>query len=156
MSDVRRKNFYKIICVILFIVFVALLAFRIGDPWKYRHDDNGKHYTKVARAHNVLGFKETRGQEFTYNDITGNKAPYLHHPPLVGLFLAAVCSFTGEYTPVVVRTAMAGVHILSFLIFLAVVKEIFGEDIVGKVWAVMVFAIAPMSVFSEKCLIMNL
>jgi hypothetical protein len=63
------------------------------------------------------------------------------------LYLAAAFKLAGADTPVVARSAMMTVHLCSFLIFSLLVTQLFPASAGPRLWALMVFAIAPMSVF---------
>src|SRR4030042_6666728 len=76
--------------------------------------------------------------------------PYLHHPPLLGLYLAGVCKLVGLDTPAVARSAMIAVYFCSFLVCALLVSQVFPASYWGRLWALMVFAISPMSVFFGK------
>jgi len=136
--------------IILFIVFLSLLSYRIDSPWQYRHDDNGKWQSSVARTHLIKGLQATKGQDFFLSGSGKELRPYLHHPPLVGLYLAAVFDLTGRDSAVTARTATAFVHSLSFLMFVLILNIMFKHDRIAKIWALFVFAVSPMSVFFGK------
>lgn len=152
MLSLFTKRNYSIICAILFIVFILLLTHKIADPWQYRHDDNGRVYSEFARTHITQGLAKTRGQDFTFRQ-QGNEIemrPYLHHPPLLALYLAGVFYLAGNDSPLIARSAMAFIHMLSFIMFFSILKVLFPKDYRMRLWAVLIFAIAPMSVFFGK------
>jgi len=76
--------------------------------------------------------------------------PYLHHPPFISLYLAAVFAATGQDTPRVARTAVAALHVVAFLVFLRMAAMFFGNDFWPRLWAAFVFAVVPMSAFFGK------
>lgn len=139
-----------IIYTICFILFLILLSYRIGGPWVNRHDDNGAVYSAYARTHILRGLSKTRGQDFRLLRANGKMVPYLHHPPLLGLYLAGVFYLTGHDSSLVARSAMAFLHTLSFIIFFLIVKMLFQEEHLARFWAILVFAITPMSIYFGK------
>jgi hypothetical protein len=143
---VSRSTYRLAVCA-LAAVFVGLMSLHMTDRWQYRHEDNGAWFSAVARTHVRAGLAATRGQDFFQYRATGELKPYLHHPPLLGLYLAAVFKLTGTDTPAVARGAMMAVHFCSFIVFALLVKQIFPASSEPRLWALMVFAISPMSVF---------
>src|SRR5262245_24712639 len=80
---------------LLLVLLAGLLSIRSADPWRWLHDDNGRRYSSYARTHLALGLNETRGRDFFYDPRTGRRVPYGHHPPTLGLLLAAWFRATG-------------------------------------------------------------
>lgn len=134
----------------LLVICCLCLAFRINAPWQYRHDDNGAWFSAIARTHLLRGLAETKGQDFFLERATHEKQPYLHHPPFIGLYLAAVFRATGLDTPPVARISVAILHILSVLVFAGIARRLFGGAALPVLWAVAVHALVPMSVFFGK------
>lgn len=128
-------------------LFVGLMALHMTSPWQYRHEDNGAWFSAVARTHLRAGLAATRGQDFFQYRASGELKPYLHHPPLLGLFLAAAFGLTESDTPAVARAAMMVVQLSSFVVFALMLKQIFPASSGPRLWALMVFAVSPMSVF---------
>jgi hypothetical protein len=131
-------------------VLVALLLIRIGAPWQYQNDDNGAWYSAVARAHLLKGLGQTRGQDFFVARTDGRLVPYLHHPPLLGLYLAGVFRLSGRDTPAVARLAMAALHLLSYALFVALAARLLPGRRAAQLWAALVFAVVPLSGFFGK------
>ncbi len=100
------------------VVFGALLAGLLGlhggAPWRYSNDDNGAWFSSVAWAHLARGLSATRGQDFFLSRASGELEPYLHHPPMPGLLLAAVFRATGHDSPRVARGTFAALHLATF------------------------------------------
>jgi len=138
------------VLALLGICLCALLSVHIAAPWQFIHDDNGAWFSSTARTHILRGLMETRGQDFFLVRGTEEMRPYLHHPPFISLYLAAVFAGTGLDTPLVARTAIAVLHVLSFLVFLRIAKVILGNDLLPRLWSAFIFAIVPMSVFFGK------
>ena len=101
------------------------MTLHLADPWQFRHEDNGAWFSAVARTHLRAGLSATRGQDFFQEKATGELKPYLHHPPLLGLYLAGVFKLAGSDTRAVARTAMMAVHFCSFLVFALLVSQVF-------------------------------
>lgn len=134
----------------LLVICCLFLSFRITAPWQYRHDDNGAWFSAIARTHLLRGLAETKGQDFFLERATNERRPYLHHPPFISLYLAAVFRVTGMDTPTVARISVAVLHLLSVLVFAGIARRLFGGAVLPVLWAVSVHALAPMSVFFGK------
>ena len=144
------KRATAFLVVVLLVAFFSLLAIRITSPWQYMHDDNGAWFSAIARTHVLRGVTETKGQDFFLVRETGELRPYLHHPPFIGLYLASVFKITGSSSPVTARVAVAGLHAMALLLFLSIGKRLLHGLSLSNAWALLVFAIAPMSVFFGK------
>ena len=131
------------------LILCGFLAVHIGAPWQYLHDDNGAFYSSVARSHLGKGLSATRGQDFLTERDTGALRPYLHHPPLLGLYLAGVFRLLGGDSPGVARTAMALLHLVSFFLFCATIRGVTRSPLVST-WCMLGFATVPMSSFFGK------
>jgi hypothetical protein len=81
---------YRFIVCALAVLFLGLMTLHLAGPWQYRHEDNGAWFSAIARTHLRAGLSATRGQDFFQERATGQLKPYLHHPPLLGLYLAGV------------------------------------------------------------------
>lgn len=132
------------------VILLCLLSFHIDEPWSYRHDDNGALYSSIARTHALKGLQATRGQDFLVSRVDGHLIPYLHHPPLLGLYLAAAFRVAGKDTPLIARMSVTLLHALSFIVFCFIVFKVFGNRTWAAVWAMMVFTVAPLSTFFGK------
>ncbi len=141
---------YRLAVCALAILLLGLMTIHITGPWQYRHEDNGAWFSAVARTHLRAGLSATRGQDFFQYRSTGQLKPYLHHPPLLGLYVAAVFRVTGSSTPAVARSAVMAIHFCSFLVFVLLVRQIFPTSNGARLWALMVFAASPMSVVFGK------
>ena len=131
------------------LILCGLLAVNIAAPWQYLHDDNGAFYSSIARSHLVGGLSATRGQDFLTERAGGALRPYLHHPPLLALYLAAVFGLVGDDSPAVARTAMALLHLASFFLFCATIRGVTRSALVST-WCMLGFAVVPMSSFFGK------
>ncbi|HSX80340.1 MAG TPA: glycosyltransferase family 39 protein [Candidatus Saccharimonadia bacterium] len=99
--------------VVCFLYAGALLSIGITKDWRLRHEDNGAVYSTFALAHLRLGLAETRAHDFFYNPHTDEKTAYGHHPPGLGLVLAAVFKMVGSEAPWVARTVPILFHLGS-------------------------------------------
>jgi hypothetical protein len=133
-------------------LLAALLLFRAGDPWRYPNDDNGAWYTAVARAHLGAGLAATRGQDFFLSRETGELVPYLHHPPLPGLILAAAFWATGSDSPRTARLTFALLHLATFALAALLVARVRAPDADPGLFAFALAALAavPMSAYYGK------
>ncbi len=131
-------------------VLAALLLRHGADPWRYRNDDNGAWFSAVARAHLAKGLRATMGQDFFLSRSTGELVPYLHHPPIVGLYLAAWFRVTGSDSPWVARAATAALHIGAYVLFVLLVRQLLPDRPWAQLWAAGVFAVSPLSAFFGK------
>ncbi len=138
------------VCLLPGLMLLLLLLVKIDAPWQYLHDDNGAWYSAVARSHVTQGLARTKGQDFFVNRADGSLVPYLHHPPLLGLFLAGMFRATGSDSPMLVRSCMAALHLCSFALFCIVCRLLFTNSMLRRAWAAFVFAICPMSSYFGK------
>lgn len=130
----------------------ALLLVRVSDPWRYPNDDNGAWFSAVARSHLQAGLGATRGQDFFTSRETGELVPYLHHPPLPGLILAAAFRLTGSETPATARLTFALLHLATFALIAVLAARIWDPARQGRHYllALAVAAATPMSAFYGK------
>ena len=130
----------------------ALMLFHGFDPWRYPNDDNGAWFSAVAKSHLGAGLRATRGQDFFTSRGTGELVPYLHHPPLPGLILAASFGVTGSDSPGVARMTFALLHLVTFAILASLAAQAW--DPVRQrllfAWVLVVAAAVPMSAFYGK------
>lgn len=124
----------------------------IRAPWMFSNDDNGAWFSAIARTHRNAGLRTTRGQDFFTERETGTLVPYLHHPPLPGLILAAAFSVTGCDSPFIARLAFASLHVLAFVIIAGLAYQLWGSggNHVFYAYALAVAAVVPMSAFYGK------
>lgn len=134
------------------MVLGGLLALNIRSPWMYSNDDNGAWFSAIARTHLDAGLRATRGQDFFTSRETGELVPYLHHPPLPGLILAAAFAVTGSDSPFVARLAFALLHGLTFMIIAGLAYQLRdpGRNLLPYAYALAVAAVVPMSAFYGK------
>ncbi len=130
----------------------ALLLFHGFDPWRYPNDDNGAWFSAVARSHLSAGLRATRGQDFFTSRQTGKLVPYLHHPPLPGLILAAAFAVTGSDSPGAARMTFALLHLLTFALVAHLAARVWDSEKQGRLftWVVAVAAAVPMSAYYGK------
>ncbi len=133
-------------------VLMALLSVQSGAPWRFSNDDNGAWYTAIARTHLRAGLAATRGQDFFTRRDSGERVPYLHHPPLPGLLLAGAFGLTGRDSPRVARWTFGLMHMLTFLVIAGLARQIWDprQDAVPFLYALAVIAVVPMSTFYGK------
>ncbi len=134
------------------IVLGGLLAMNMRAPWMYSNDDNGAWFSAIARTHRDAGLRVTRGQDFFTSRETGELVPYLHHPPLPGLVLAAAFSVTGSDSPFMARLVFALLHGLTFVIIAGLARQLWdsGRNLLLYAYALAVAAVVPMSTFYGK------
>jgi hypothetical protein len=130
----------------------ALLLFRMFDPWRFPNDDNGAWFSAVARSHLNAGLRATRGQDFFTSRDTGELVPYLHHPPLPGLVLAAVFGMTGSQSPGTARLTFAVIHLVSFALIAHLAAKAWDPATQARLfaWVLAVAATVPMSAYYGK------
>jgi hypothetical protein len=133
-------------------LLLALLLVHAFDPWRYPNDDNGAWFSAVARSHLDAGLRATRGQDFFTSRTTGELVPYLHHPPLPGLILAAAFWVTGEQSPGVARLTFALLHLVTFGILASLAAQAWdpARQRLAFAWVLAVAAVAPMSAYYGK------
>lgn len=130
----------------------ALLLFHGFDPWRYPNDDNGAWFSAVARSHLLAGVRATRGQDFFTSRETGELVPYLHHPPLPGLILAASFKVTGSESPGTARMTFALLHLATFALVAHLAGRVWDPAREGRLfaWVLVVAATVPMSAYYGK------
>ena len=130
----------------------VLLLFHGFDPWRYPNDDNGAWFSAVAKSHLTAGLGATRGQDFFTSRNTGELVPYLHHPPLPGLILAAAFGMTGRASPGTARMTFALLHLATFALLAHLASQVW--DPARKrhlfIWVLAVGATVPMSAYYGK------
>lgn len=134
------------------VLLGVLMLFHGFDPWRYPNDDNGAWFSAVAKSHLIAGLGATRGQDFFTSRETGELVPYLHHPPLPGLILAAVFTVTGNESPGIARMAFALLHLATFALIAHLATLVWDPTRQGHLltWVVAVAATAPMSAYYGK------
>jgi hypothetical protein len=132
------------------LTFAAFVAIHIASPWQYRNDDNGAWFTSVARAHRIAGIGATRAQDHFVSRDSDALIPYLHHPPFVGLYLAAVFGAVGHDSPLVARVAILALHGLTVILILAIARVAMPTRAHLRSWSLLILALTPMSVFYGK------
>lgn len=147
-----RAGSARLVVAAFAALLAALLLFRAFDPWRYPNDDNGAWFSAVARSHLNAGLGATRGQDFFTARETGELVPYLHHPPLPGLMLAAVFKATGSDAPGTARLTFALLHLLTFALIARLALRLWNPAREGVLfsWVVAVAATAPMSSYYGK------
>jgi hypothetical protein len=131
-------------------VLAALLAIEIDAPWQYIHDDNGAWTQAVASAHLRAGLGATRGQDFFVRRADDALVPYLHHPPLFSLVVAAVYALTDAHGVVATRAIAAACHLAALLGLARLAGILYPGDALRRALALVVFAVVPMSAFFGK------
>jgi hypothetical protein len=132
------------------LTLALLLALRIDAPWRFIHDDNGAFVQGLASAHLRAGLDHTRGQGFFLRRVDGGLVPYLHHPPLFPLAVAAAYRLTGRSDPLVTRLVPAGFHLAGLAGLFLLGRMLFPTSPVTTALALGVFAIVPMSAYFGK------
>lgn len=132
------------------LMLAALLAIDIRTPWTYIHDDNGAWTQSVATAHLRAGLAATRGQDFYLRRSDGALVPYLHHPPLYPLVMAAAYGITGRSGFTITRGVPALCHLLGFLGLCVLARRLFPGSRARRIGAAFVYALVPMSSFFGK------
>jgi hypothetical protein len=140
------------IAILFGLLLGGLMALHIAAPWSFPNDDNGAWFSAVARTHLQAGLVATRGQDFFTSRQTGERIPYLHHPPLPGLILAAAFAITGSDTPATARLTFALLHLISFVVIALLARQLWkpGSGSLYPAWVVGVVATVPMSTFYGK------
>jgi hypothetical protein len=131
------------------LVLAGLLSIRIAAPWTFVHDDNGAWTQVVATAHLRAGLARTHGQDFMLRR-DGVLVPYLHHPPLYPLVVAAVYHVTGSSDPLITRLIPAAFHLLGFVGVWVLARIVFPQSPARRLIAVILYALVPMSSFFGK------
>ncbi len=143
----RRQEFTLV--TLAGLVLAGLLSIGIAAPWTFVHDDNGAWTQVVATAHLRAGLARTHGQDFMLRR-DGVLLPYLHHPPLYPLVVAAVYHLTGRSDPLVTRMIPAVFHLLGFVGAWMLARILFPESPARRLIAVFLHALVPMSSFFGK------
>ncbi len=131
-------------------LLVSLLALRLDAPWTFIHDDNGAWTQSVANAHLRAGLARTRGQDFQMRRADGALIPYLHHPPLFPLAMAAVYRVSGRSDPLTTRLVPAAFHLLGFVGLFLVGGALFPGRPAVRTLALFLYAVVPMSAYFGK------
>ena len=84
------------------------------DPWRFPNDDNGAWFSAVARSHIHAGLAGDPRAGFLHVAQDGRTRPYLHHPPMPGLILAAAFGLVGRDSPGIASMTFALLHLLTF------------------------------------------
>jgi hypothetical protein len=142
------------------IALVLLIAWKLcsialHDGWIRAYEANGQFFSGVARVHLEKGIGFTKGQDWIYNednpfDWRGERAgearAYSHHPPLLGVSLAAAFVVFGR-EPHVARTATIAAHLTSLLLLMLAVRRFTPELPSAWFFTGLIAALTPMSVF---------
>ncbi len=131
------------------MTLALLLSLRIEAPWQYIHDDNGAWTQAVATAHLKAGVARTRGQDFLLRR-DGALVPYLHHPPLYPLLMAAAYRLTGRSDNAVTRAVPGIFHLLGFVGLVVLARRLFPRSRERRILAAWLYAVVPMSAFFGK------
>lgn len=96
----------------------------LDHPWRLMFESGGQFFSGVARVHVEKGLGFTRGHDWIFNEDNpyewkgpepGEARPYGHHPPAVGLSLAAVFRLFGQ-SRAAARTATIVSHLATLLL----------------------------------------
>jgi Dolichyl-phosphate-mannose-protein mannosyltransferase len=130
-------------------------ATALDHPWQLMFESGGQFFSGVARVHLDKGLGFTRGHDWIFNEdnpyewkgsVPLEARAYGHHPPAVGLSLAAVFAVFGQS-----RTAARGAtivsHLVSLLILLLAVPRWTRSRPSAAVFAGLVVVLVPMSGF---------
>lgn len=132
------------------LLLATLLAIRIDAPWIFIHDDNGAWTQAVATAHLRAGLARTRGQDFYLRRADGALVPYLHHPPLYPLLVAAAYRATGRSDPLATRLVPVAFHIAGLAGLALLGRRLFPDRPPVPTIALAIYATVPMSAFFGK------
>jgi 4-amino-4-deoxy-L-arabinose transferase-like glycosyltransferase len=124
---------------------LSILSIGITKDYRLRHEDNNALWTTVARAHLHLGLGKTKGHDTFVSRQTGKANFYRHHPPGIGLTLAAITGIVGRDGPVVVRSAAIFFHLIALILLFRLVSSTLGRW--PALFAAMLFAVLPQSAF---------
>jgi hypothetical protein len=140
------------IAILFGLLLGGLMALHITAPWSFPNDDNGAWFSAVARTHLQAGLAATRGQDFFTSRQTGELVPYLHHPPLPGLILAAAFAITGSDSPATARLTFALLHLISFAVIALLARQLWKPGVNRLAYATVLAVVAtvPMSTFYGK------
>jgi hypothetical protein len=130
----------------------GLLLLHAGDPWRFPNEDNGAWFSAVARSHVQAGLRATRGQDFFQSRESGELVPYLHHPPMPGLILAAVFGLLGRDSPGIARVTFALLHLLTFALLAGIAARLWNpvQESAPYAYALAAAASVPMSAYYGK------
>jgi 4-amino-4-deoxy-L-arabinose transferase-like glycosyltransferase len=158
-----RVQPYKLHAPFLVVVFVAvnLLTINLTLPWGSTNEDNGRAFQTIAINHIRYGLAFTKGQDFLDTEIFNphnaavygqNQMQYLlhapvhpyaygHHPPLLGLTVAAGFLIFGFHFWVV-RMVPIVYSLAGLVLFYLLMLDLF--DITIAAFASAIYAILPM------------
>lgn len=141
-----------ILCILFASLLCILLSLHISTPWQFPNDDNGAWFSAIARSHQHAGLAGTRGQDFFTSRETDALVPYLHHPPLPGLLLAAAFQITGHDTPLIARLTFSLLHVITFVVVVLLAIRICPprDTMLRFTYILAVAATVPMSTFYGK------
>jgi hypothetical protein len=122
-----KKLVYRYGIAAALALALAILSIGITKDYRLRHEDNNALWTTVARAHLHLGLGKTRGHDSFVSRKTGKQSFYRHHPPAIGLTLAAITGILGRDDPVVVRSSAILFHLISLALLFLLVNRILGR-----------------------------
>ncbi len=124
---------------------LAILCLGLTRDFELKHEDNNALYSTFARSHVHFGLGVTRGHDMFFNRETETTGFYAHHPPGIGLVLAATFKLTGNDGPVPTRLVAISFTLASLLLLAFLVRRELGSC--EGLLAAGVFAILPQSAF---------
>ncbi len=133
-------------------------ASALDHPWHLMFESGGQFFSGVARVHIDRGLGFTRGHDWIYNEdnpyewrgpVALEPRAYGHHPPALGLSLAAVFASLGQ-SRAVARGATVASHLVSLLLLLLAIPRWTRERPSAAWFAGLVVVLVPISGFFAR------
>jgi hypothetical protein len=137
----------------LMFLLLAQLGIGFTSDWRHLHDDDGMHYSVIAYSH-LQGVAET-GFHNAYRDPLSGEivGRYLHHPPLLGLSIAAVFKVTGLTGYWVPRALSVFFHLIVMACVSYLAWRLTGRRAGALLLTAGLFALLPVSTYFGKAVV---
>jgi hypothetical protein len=153
----RRSTLSPFFAKAALVLLIAwtLCSTALDDGWVRAYESNGQFFSGVARVHLEKGLGFTKGQDWIYNednpydwrgDVAGEARAYCHHPPLLGLSIAAAFAVFGQ-EPRVARSATIAAHLVALLLLMVAVRRWTPDLPSAWFFTGLTAALTPMSIF---------
>lgn len=141
--------------LVLVVIAWSYWATALDYPWRLIYESSGQFMSGVARVHLEKGFLFTRAHDWIFNEDNPfewrgpeplEPRPYGHHPPALGLALAAIFAIFGQGRSIA-RGATVISHIASLLILVSASRRWAPRMPAAPFFVGLVFILVPMSGF---------
>lgn len=153
IPSLLSRNWLAVAWGALMFLLLAQLGIGFTSDWRHLHDDDGMHYSVIAYSH-LQGVAGT-GFHNAYRDPLSGEivGRYLHHPPLLGLSIAAVfkvTGFTGYWVP---RALSVFFHLIVLACVSYLAWRLTGRRAAALLLTAGLFALLPVSTYFGKAVV---